>query len=292
MRVISPVVPVLVLTTGVISVSFGSIFARFAESPALVTSAYRIGIAALLVVPYALKYHRREYLVMSRRDFGLCVVSGFFLALHFAAWISSLDYITVAASVTLVHTIPIWIALFGVTTGIARMSRRMWVSVLLSFLGACVVYYGGVSFGGEALRGNALAIAGAWAAAAYFLCGREVRQKLGLVPYIALCYGVAAVVLWSVVLVGGYNITGFSNVTWGAFIGSAIVPQILGHSSYNWALGYFSAGFVGIVLLGEPIVSTVLAYFLFDEMPTMMKFAGGALLLCAIAIAIKEESAA
>jgi len=286
----SQAIPILVLTVGVICLSFGSIFVRLADAPALVKSAYRLGISSLIVVPYALIFHRREYLAMSRRDLGLCAASGFFLALHFVTWIASLDYTTIASSVILVNTIPVWIALFGVITGFARMSRRMWVSALLGFLGACIVGYGDISFGETALKGNLLAVAGAWLAAAYIMCGREVRKKLGLVPYIALCYGIAAVVLWSAVLVGGYKITGFSNVTWGAFIGLAVMSQILGHSSYNWALGYFSAGFVGIMLLGEPLGSVVLAYFLFNEVPTLVKIVGGALLLYAIVIAAREES--
>ena len=296
-RKMSPAVPIIVLTVGVISISFGAVFARYAEAPPLVTSAYRVGFASLIAVPYALIFHRHEYRALSRRDFGLCAASGIFLALHFATWIASLDYTTVASSVVLVNTIPIWIALFGVITGSARMSRRMWTSVLLSFLGACIVGYGDVSLDLEAIKGNALAVAGAVFAAAYILCGREARRKLGLAAYVALCYGAAAIFLWAAVILsgavveGGYPIAGFSNATWAAFVGAALVSQILGHSSYNWALGYFSAGFVGIMLLGEPLGGTILAYFLFNEVPTPMKLAGGALLLYAIVTAAREERA-
>jgi drug/metabolite transporter (DMT)-like permease len=288
----SPAIPMIVLSVGVLGVSFGSIFARYADAaPALVRSAYRVGISSLILAPYALMFHRREYMKLSRRDFGLCVGSGFFLALHFATWISSLDYTSVASSVILVDTIPIWIALFGMVTGRGRMSRRMWACVLLSVLGAAIVGFGDFSLDWRALKGDALAVAGAVAAAAYILCGREARAKLGLAPYVALCYGSASVFLWTVVLIGGYQITGFSGATWGAFAGAAVVSQILGHSSYNWALGYFSAGFVGIMLLGEPLGSAVLAYFLFGEVPTPLKIAGFALLLYAIVIAAREESA-
>jgi len=290
LRKMHPAIPILVLAVGVICLSFGSILVRLADAPALTKSAYRLGFSSLIIVPYALMYHRREYMSMSRRDFGLCAASGFFLALHFAAWIASLDYTTIAASVILVNTIPVWIALFGVITGIAYMSRKMWISVLVGFSGAAIVGYGDLSFGETALKGNFLAVAGAWLAAAYILCGREVRKKLGLVSYIAMSYGIAAVILWAVVLAGGYQITGFTNATWLALFGLAVVPQVIGHSSYNWALGYFSAGFVGIVLLGEPLGSVILAYFLFDEVPTLIKIAGGVLLMYAIVLAAREES--
>jgi drug/metabolite transporter (DMT)-like permease len=289
-RKLSPAIPVVVLAVGVMCISFGSIFARYADAPSLVKSAYRIGFSSLIVVPYALIFHRREYLLLSRRDFALCLAAGFFLAIHFATWIASLDYTSVASSVILVDTIPIWIALFNLAAGTGHTSRRMWGSVLLSVIGAAIVGYGDISFSIGALKGDLLAVAGAISAAIYIMCGREVRKKLGLVPYIALCYGSSAVFLWGAVLIAGYQLTGFSNVTWGAFVGAAVMSQVLGHSSYNWALGYFSAGFVGIMLLGEPIGSVILAYFLFDEIPMPVKFVGFALLMTAIVMAAKEES--
>ena len=291
LRKMHPAIPILVLVIGVACLSSGSILVRLADAPAITKSAYRLAISALIVIPYALRYHRRDYLTMSRRDLSLCAGSGFFLALHFATWIASLDYTTIASSVILVNTIPVWIAIFGVVTGLARLGRKMWISVALGFLGACIVGYGDVTFGGTALWGNFLATAGAWFAAAYIMCGKEVRKKLDLAPYIALSYGFAAVILWAVVLIGGYQITGFTNATWLALVGLAIVPQIIGHTSYNWALGYFSAGFIGILLLGEPLGSVILAYLLFDEAPTLIKIAGGALLMYAIVAAAREESA-
>ena len=286
---LNPAIPPAVLAIGVLCISFGAIFARYADSPPLVKSAYRIGIAAIIVVPVAVIFYRREYLGLSRRELCLNVLSGLFLALHFATWITSLDYTSVASSVILVDTIPIWTAVFNLAFGLTRPSRTMWFCVFLSVVGAAIVGYGDISFDKRALFGDALAIAGGAAAAAYIICGREVRRKLGLVPYIGLCYGTAALVLWVVVLVMGYPVTGFSAVTWGAFAGSALMSQLFGHSSYNWALGHFSSGFVGIMLLGEPIGSAILAYILFGESPTPVKFAGFALLLTAIFLAARDE---
>jgi drug/metabolite transporter (DMT)-like permease len=191
--------------------------------------------------------------------------------------------------VILVDTIPIWTAIFNLAFGVARPSRTMWFCVFLSVVGAAIVGYGDISFDGKALFGDALAVAGGAAAAAYIICGREVRHKLGLVPYIGLCYGTAALTMWAVVFVMGYPVTGFSAVTWGAFAGSAVMSQLFGHSSYNWALGYFSSGFVGIMLLGEPIGSAILAYILFGEIPTPVKFVGFAFLMTAIVMAARDE---
>jgi drug/metabolite transporter (DMT)-like permease len=111
-----------------------------------------------------------------------------------------------------------------------------------------------------------------------------------MVPYVTLCYGSAAIVIWSVVLVLGYQITGYDAKTWKALVGLAIFSQVIGHTSYNWALGRFSSGFVGIMLLGEPIGSAVLAYYLFDEVPAPVKFVGFAMLLVSIVLAARDES--
>lgn len=283
-------VPIIVLAIGVMGVSSGAIFARYADAHALVKSAYRLGIASSILVPVALIFHRREYRNLARRDFALAVTAGFFLALHFAAWISSLDYTTVASSVMLVNTIPIWVVLINMFTGRGAPSRTMWFCVAMSVVGAAVIGWGDMAFSGETLFGDALAVAGAMAAAVYILCGKEVRKKISVTPYIALCYGSAAVFMWIAVLALGLDFIGFTKATWGAFFGMALVSQIIGHSSYNWALGQFSAGFVAIMLLGEPIGSTILAYFLFDETPAPIKILGCALLLSSIVISARQEA--
>ncbi|MDR1915474.1 MAG: DMT family transporter [Synergistaceae bacterium] len=281
--------PILVLAMGVICISTGSIFARLADAPALVKGAYRVGLASLILVPTALIFHRKEYLKLTRRDISVTILSGIFLALHFATWISSLDYTTVASSVMLVDTIPIWVALLNCALGRGAPGRVMWLCIFLSVIGACIVGYGDISFSKDALKGDVLAILGAVAAAIYIICGKESRKKLGLTAYVALCYGIAAVVMWCAVLIMGYPVTGYSPSTWGAFVAVAIMAQVLGHSSYNWALGYFSAGFIAIMLLGEPIGSAILAYILFDEVPTALKLVGFAILMIAIAVASWNE---
>lgn len=282
--------PIFVMILGVMGISSGAIFARLADAHPLVICAYRVGIASCAIVPFALFFNWREYRRLERADVLRTLFAGLFLACHFAAWITSLSYTTVASSVVLVNTIPIWVTLINFLRGVQRPSRRMCSCVLLSFLGAAIVGYGDLSFSGEALWGDFLALAGAVFAAAYILFGKEVRKKLNLMPYVALCYASAAFLLWAVVLAMGLEISGFSQTTWGAFFGMALFSQILGHSSYNWALRYFSAGFVAILLLGEPIGSAVLAYFLFDEIPAPIKFIGFVLLLSSILLIAREEA--
>ncbi|MDR1580427.1 MAG: DMT family transporter [Synergistaceae bacterium] len=285
----SGLLPVLVLSIGVMCISSGSVFVRIAQAPPLVKSAYRVGISSLVLIPLAIVFRRDELKNVTRRGLLLSVVSGAFLSMHFAAWTASLDYTSVASSVILVNTIPIWIALAEAALGKTRPSRNMRLCVCLSVLGAAIIGYGDISFDSRALFGDALALLGAIAAAVYILCGREVRAKLGLLSYAALCYGFSAAFLWAAVLVVGYPVSGYSQATWGAMIAMAFMSQIIGHSSYNWALGHFSAGFVGIMLLGEPIGSSILAYLLFREVPAPAKFIGFALLLASIVLAFSDE---
>jgi len=281
--------PVFVLFLGVMGISSGAIFARLASAHPLVICAYRVGLASCALVPFALTFYWREYRTLGRGDFARTMAAGFFLACHFAAWITSLSYTTVASSVVLVNTIPIWVALINFFRGKLLPGGKTWKCVLLSFLGAAIVGYGDFSFSGDALWGDFLAVAGAIFAAGYILFGKEVRAKMTLLPYVAMCYGTAALLLWGVVLAMGLDIAGFSRTTWGAFFGMAFFSQVLGHSSYNWALRYFSAGFVAIMLLCEPIGSAILAFFLFGEAPGSLKIAGFAILLFAVILVAREE---
>ena len=284
-----PFNPSVILVLGIIGVSTGSIFARLADAPALVTAAYRVGLASLILVPLAAWKARDELRSLSFRDIRLAVLSGFFLALHFATWISSLDYTAIANSVVLVNTIPLWVGLFTPLIAKDRLARATLISIIISVGGGVIIGFGDFATGGQALLGDLLAVMGAICAAIYLLIGRNLRRKLSLISYVAVCYGSAALFLWLVVLVLKLPLTGYSTQTVTAFWAMALISQIIGHTSYNWALKWFSAGFVAVALLGEPIGATIMAYIIFDEGLTWVKFIGGLLILSAIYIAAAGE---
>ena len=279
----------MVLICGIVGVSTGSIFARLADAPALVTAAYRLGLASLILVPLACWKTRNELCNLSFRDLKLAVISGLFLAGHFASWISSLDYTSIANSVVLVNTIPLWVGLLTPLITKDRIQRATIVSIVVSVIGAAIIGFGDFATGGDALWGDFLAVVGAVCAAVYLLFGRNLRRKLSLLSYVAVCYGSAAVILWLFVLFLNLPITGYSTQTVAAFWAMALISQIIGHSSYNWALKWFSTGFIAVVLLGEPIGSTIMAYIIFGEGLTWAKFIGGLLILSAIYIAASGE---
>jgi drug/metabolite transporter (DMT)-like permease len=287
-----PLNPYFALIIGVFAVSTGAIFARLADAPALVIAAYRLGLASLILAPLAWFKARHEIAALSKKDLKLAVVSGFFLATHFAAWISSLDYTSVANSVVLVNTNPLWVGLLTPFIVKERVKRATVLSIIISVIGGTIIGYGDFATGGKALLGDALALIGSICAAIYLLLGRNLRRKLSLLPYIFICYGSAAVILWIVVLCLGLPITGFSQTTVYALWGMALISQLTGHTSYNWALKWFSAGLIAVSLLGEPIGATILAYIIFQEGLTAYKIIGGIFILAAIYIAASSEGKA
>ncbi|MGD8522627.1 MAG: DMT family transporter [Desulfobacterales bacterium] len=285
-----PFNPYFALVIGVFAVSTGAIFARMADAPALVVAAYRLGIASILLAPITWWKARDELLNLSIRELGLVLISGLFLAMHFATWISSLDYTSVANSVVLVNTNPLWVGLLTPLIARERIKRAAVLSIIISVIGGVIIGLGDFTAEKQALWGDGLALIGSICAAIYLLLGRNLRRKLSLLPYIFVCYGSAALILWAIVILLNLPVTGFSTETVTAFWAMALISQLIGHTCYNWALKWFSASLIAISLLGEPIGSTILAYILFNEGLTWWKVVGGIIILCAIYIAASTEN--
>ena len=281
---------VLVLTLGVIGVSAGSLFVRLADSPALATAAYRMTFSFLILAPFALIKARKEIFSLSKREKGACALAGFFLALHFGTWISSLDHTSVANSVVLVNTIPIWVGIIGPLAIGETMNRSFWSACALCLVGAFVLCGKGFSLSFETALGDSLALAGAFFVALYLMIGRNLRKKPSLLSYATLCYGSASVFLWFAVLVSGQQASGYSSNTWVALLCLAVVSQILGHTLYNWSLQWINAGVVSLALLGEPIGAILLAWaFLPQEQLTLQQTAGGALILFGVYLVARNK---
>ena len=296
---------IIALMTGILAVSTASIFIKFAQhngAPSIVIAAFRMTLAALGLAPLALTRYRSELRQLTRSEWLLALLSGTFLALHFAVWITSLQYTSVASSVVLVTTTPLWVALASPLVLRERVGVGTYIGLALALAGGTVVglsdsctWQNGaltcpsanVFFGGTAFLGDFLALAGAWMAAGYMLVGRKLRAKIELVPYIFVVYGMASILLIAIMFGMGESPLGLSPITyvWLALLG--LVPQLLGHSVFNWALKYVPASLVSVTLLGEPVGSTVLAYFLLQETPGWIKLVGAALILVGIWLAAR-----
>ncbi len=277
------------MAVGIAAVSTGAIFARLARADPIVIAAYRVGIASLVLLPAVLRSCRSELACMRPQTLAAAIAAGAFLALHFATWISSLAHTSVANSVVLVNTNPLWVALLAPVLTRESIGARARASIALSVAGAVVIGSEGLRADPAQLLGDGLALLGGVCAAFYLLLGKRVRSELSLLGYIFVCYGSAAVLLWGAVLVLRLPASGFAAGTWGAFLGMALFSQLVGHSCYNWALRWVSASAVAVGLLGEPIGASLLAYLLFGETVSWLEALGMGLILTGIYLAATES---
>jgi drug/metabolite transporter (DMT)-like permease len=282
----------VLLAVGTVAVGFAAIFIRLADAPSLSIAFYRNAIAAAILLPLAILRHPGELRGLTRRQVALLALSGAFLAVHFATWISSLALTTVAASVVLVTSAPIFtVAAERVLFG-TRVSRRVMVGILLALLGTLVISGGALAVSGRAALGDLLALAGAVAGAGYFLAGQRLRPAVSLLTYAGVVYAICAALLLATVLIAGDPLGGFDAETWWMLLLLALVPQIVGHTTFNYLLADLSATVVAVAVMGEPVVSALLAVAFFGEVPSWATILGGAVLLAGIYVALTSGSRA
>ena len=293
------------ILVAILAVSTASIFIRFAQNdgtPSLVIAALRLTFATLILAPVALTKHLEEIKRFTLNEILLGAFSGIFLAVHFATWISSLEYTSVASSVVFVSTGPLWVALLSPLLLKEHLARTAIFGLGLSLAGGTIiglsdacVWDAGLScpalqdvMQGRAMWGNFLALLGALTVTGYLIIGRKLRSRVSLVPYIFMVYGMAAIALIVIMLISGNSPFGYAPKTYGWIFLLAALPQLIGHSTYNWALKYLPAALVAVMTLGEPIGSAILAFFILNETPTLATLFGGALILAGIYLASRQ----
>lgn len=301
--------PITGLIIGILAVSTASLFIRFAqkEVPSVVIAAGRMALASLLLAPFVLPRKWNDLKQIKGKTWILLTLSGLFLGLHFFTWITSLEYTTVASSVVLVTTAPLWVALLSPVFLKEQLNR--WIifgllislggSIIVGLSGACQITHTGIActgfegmFSGRHFIGNLLALAGAFLSAGYLMAGRKARNSLDLSTYTFIVYSIAAVVLLLIVYFTGSPVIGYSPTNYLWILALAVIPQLIGHSSFNWALKYLSAAFVSIALLGEPIGTVILAFLFLGESPAVLEILGGILIMAGIFVATRKDKAA
>jgi len=295
----------IALISATLAVSTSSIFIRFAQAdgaPSLVIAALRLTFATLLITPLALTRYWDEIKRFTRTEILLGVFSGIFLAAHFATWITSLEYTSVASSVVFVGTGPLWVALLSPLLLKEHISERAVIGLTLAVIGGMVIGLADACvwdkelvcpalkdiLQGRAMWGNFLALMGAWAVTGYLIIGRKLRAGTGLVPYIFLVYGIAAIFLILIMFISGNSPLGYKPQTYGWIFLLAAIPQLIGHTIYNWTLKYMTATLVAMTVLSEPIGSATLAFFILKETPPLMTLAGGVLILVGITLSSRS----
>ena len=283
--------PYLGVGFGVIVCSTAASLVRLAQAgaPSLTVAAWRLALATAILTPIVLVTRLSELRSLTRREWGSALASGVLLAIHFATWISSLAFTSVAASVALVTSYPIFVGLASHLLLRERLSREMITAIVIATAGSIFIGVGDLGEGTHRLWGDVLALMGAIAGAGYFLIGRRLRARLSLLAYVYIVYGTAAVILMVVMLASGLPRLPQQPQTWLWLVLMALGPQLLGHSALNWALRYLSATYVTIATLGDPIGSALLAWWLLGEQPTLWAVVGGTLILAGIAIASYVE---
>ena len=285
---------VAVLTIGVLSVSTAAIFIRLALAAAettgvgfsLVLAASRLSIAAIVLVPAWRSFRTGAH---HSRALPYSIAAGIFLAIHFATWITSLSYTSIAASATLVTTSPVWVALLSWVWFSEKPTRLTIAGIGITLLGSLLIGIGDAGsapIGKDPLLGNSLALIGSWAISLYFLLGREAqRHGLSIGSHVVLTYTTAAIVLLPLPLLFQTAYTGYPLEVYGWILLMAIFPQLIGHTSFNWAVRYISPTLVTLTILAEPIGSAILGAIVFQENPGGLVILGAGVILAGVAIA-------
>jgi drug/metabolite transporter (DMT)-like permease len=268
----------LLLVTAIAAVSTSAPLVREAAAPALTISFWRTALGATATAPFAL----RERAKLSTRERRLVLAAGVVLAGHFATWISSLSYTSVASAVTLVSTQPVWAAVFSRQA----VHRRVWTGIAVAMVGTVAIAGVDLSISGRAVFGDVLALIGGVLAGLYVTIGAEVRQSVSTATYTTGCYGVAAVALLGAALVGRVDVVPQSAETWGWILAITIGPQLLGHSLINAVLQRLDAVLVSVSILFEIVGASLLAWWWFGESPPAALYPAAALLLIGVLLVI------
>jgi drug/metabolite transporter (DMT)-like permease len=284
------VVRALPLVIGVLVISTAAVLIRLCEDagPAVIATA-RMGIATLVLLPVSAIVHGKRLVTIPRHCWVPIILAGLFLGAHFFFWMSSLKETSVASSVVIVATNPIFVGVASYFLFKERIGRRLVYGIVLAAAGGSLIAAADMAAGAGSLRGDLLSLLGAVMASCYFLAGRRVRRDVDILSYILPVYGIAAMLLFAIALSRGEPLRGYRTTTYIWFVLLAIGPQLLGHSSLNWGLRHLSATFITICVLGEPIGASVIAYFALHEKLTFLQAAGGVLILVGIFFAARAQ---
>ena len=275
------------LVVGALAVSSSGVLIRVADAPSLSIAFWRCFGGAVALAPFALRARHRLGRLDRRQRWQL-VGAGLCLALHFALFISSLSFTTVASAVLFATMSPLFVGLGAAVFLGEPPLRRTWVGIGVTMLGAVAVGLadlGDVDLGSRAVLGDAMALASAIAVTGYLLLGRVVRQTLPNSVYAASVYGVAAATLLIASIATGASLTGYDAPTWGAIIALIVGPQLLGHTVFNWVLSSVTPTVVAVTVLSEPVGAGVLAWLVLSEVPSTWFWFGAPLILAGVYLA-------
>jgi drug/metabolite transporter (DMT)-like permease len=277
----SVVVQYALLGMGVLLLSTSAIFVKMAEAPSGIIAFYRLLFTLAFLVPALLarKKEREQLVHLNGRQLRLAVISGALLAVHWVMWFESLRYTSVASSTVLVSLQPLFSILFGALFLKERVSKWGMVGVFLAIFGSAIIGWGDFQVSGAAFWGDVLSFASAGVISLHFLFGQLLRKELDVLPYTVVCYSASTICLAIYALAAGQSFSGYSCQTWGCFLGLALFATVGGQCVFNLLLKYLTASAVTMGILGEPVGTIILAFFIFGESITLQQAAGMLLIL-------------
>lgn len=276
----------------VLALAFSSIFItklERTEVPPLVIAFYRMALATVLLMPAAVAFRRREITALARKDLVMLLLGGLFLAVHFGAWITSLKYIPISTSVVLVNSHPLFVVIASYLFLGEKPRRRSIAGTAVGLAGMIVITHNALGDIRLALKGNGLALLGALAVVGYFIVGRKARTRISLLGYVTPLYAVCSLLLLLGVLAAGEPLYPYNATQWAYFAALAVVPTILGHTVFNWAIKHVRPSGISLAFLGEPVAASGLAFIFFAQRPPLATFIGGALVLAGVYLSMSSQ---
>lgn len=283
--------PFWMIVVGVLGISLSAIFVRLSQAPSVIIADSRLLWTVLLLSPvvWGKKATRNELLSVSKKELLLCIVSGVFLAIHFALWFESLKQTSVASSTAIVCTEVVWVALGYVAFMKGRISGKAWLCIAIALLGSFLIAFSDSSSQGGHLYGDLLSLLSAIAVAVYTLLGRTARKTMSTTVYTYVVYAASAITLVILTAVQRYPIGAFEPSAIIAGLLLAVFSTVLGHSIFSWCLKYFSPAFISAAKLCEPFVASAVAILVFQEIPKALQIVGGVIVVAGVYLYSQEE---
>ena len=266
---IHPYIPILI---GVISISLSAIIVKLTEAHSSVIAFYRMLFSILIMSPLFFSKYINEIKILSKKDWLFSSVAGIFLAFHFILWFESLNYTSVASSTVLVTLQPLFAFIGTYLFFKEKITIKTIASGAIAVFGSFLISWGDFKVSGSALYGDILALIACALITGYLLFGQDVRKRISLITYTMVVYSISTVCLFFYVIIIGELFGPYPKMEWIWFLLLAIIPNLLGHTLFNWAVKWVSTNVISVAVLFEPIGASILAYFIFSEklMPTQI----------------------
>ncbi len=290
-----PGLPYLALGVAVTAVSFAAVLVRLTTAPPVAVAFYRLLFSTLLLLPMLLAQLRRgrgtfQAGVKGRKSVALACLSGVFLALHYFTWFQSLRLTTVTSSTVLVTLHPFFVLFMGFMLWREQITSRLVLALVVTLIGGYIIGSQDLQVAKDYLVGDLLALVAAFFMAGYLLLGQVVRRQLSVLEYVTVVYGVGSIVAALIMVSSGVAILGYSGRDYLILLGLAVVPNLLGHTLFNWALAYLPASTISVSVLAEPVGATVLAMIMLHEAPSAAQIIGGSIIVAGIGWFLVEKS--